>query len=120
MAEFVGNYEYLIAWFFYVLAGSGCCAVWWKMTSFISHNGVRGLLRGLVVVLIFTPWYVGDTLEFYAPAIIVLLMDLLLEGTNAWLSGGIALLFSAFLMLCILTGRLLLLRRRRRTVKATD
>jgi hypothetical protein len=113
MAEFFGNYEYVLAWSVYVLAGLGCCAIWWRMTRFIGHRGWRELLRGVVVVLIFTPWYVGDSPEFYAPAIVVLLMDLLLEGAKAGLNGGIALLISSFLMLCILTGRIILSRKPR-------
>ena len=113
MAEFFGNYEYVLAWSVYVLAGLGCCAIWWRMTRFIRHRGWRELLRGLVVVVIFTPWYVGDSPEFYAPAIVVLLMELLLEGAKAGLKGGIALLISSFLMLCILTGRLVLIKKPR-------
>jgi len=111
VADFINNYEYLIAWLVYVLAGMGCCAVWWRMTRFINHRGWRELLRGVVVVLIFTPWQISDFSEFYAPALVVLLMDLLLEGTKSGLNGGIALLFSAFLMLCLLTARLLLLKK---------
>jgi hypothetical protein len=111
MAEFINNYEYLLGWCVYATAGIGCCAVWWRMTRYISHRGWRELLRGVVVVLVFTPWYVGDTPEFYAPAVVVLVMDLLLEGAEAGLSAGPALLISSFLMLCVLTGRILLLSR---------
>ena len=106
MADFFSNYEYVIAWGVYFTAGFGCCVVWWKMTSFISHRGWRELLRGIAVVVIFTPWYAGESPEFFAPAIVVLLMDLLLEGAKAGMKGGIALLFSSFVMLLVLTARL--------------
>ncbi len=69
-------------------------------------------MRGIVVVVIFTPWYAGESPEFFAPAIVVLLMDLLLEGARAGMKGGIALLFSSFLMLLILTARLVLSNRK--------
>jgi len=102
---FVEHSEYLIAWFIYGVAGLGCCAFWWKVTSFLKHRGWRDLLRGLAVVVVFTPWYAGDSPEFYAPAIVVLLLDLLLEGAKSGMKGGIALLLSTFMMLLIITVR---------------
>jgi len=104
--------EYLIAWSVYFLAAVGCCIVWWKITSFVASRSWRELLRGVAVVLAFTPWYAGDTPEFWAPAIVVLLMDLLLEGTASGLKGGVALLVATFLMLLVLTIRALTRRGR--------
>lgn len=112
MNEFIDANEYLVAWSVYVLAGIGCCIVWWKMTSILGHRGWRDLLRGVAVVLIFTPWYAGDSPEFYAPAIVVLLMDLLLEGTASGLKGGVVLLVATFLMLCVLTARVVWFRKK--------
>jgi hypothetical protein len=106
VADFFDHYEYVLAWMVYLAAGAGCCLVWWKITSFVSHRGWRELSRGIVVVVIFTPWYAGESAEFFAPAIVVLLMDLLLEGAKAGMKGGIALLFSSFVMLVILTVRM--------------
>ncbi|MEX0942158.1 MAG: hypothetical protein WD002_06380 [Pseudomonadales bacterium] len=105
----MGN-EYMIAWTLYLAAGVGCCLVWWRLTRFIGSRGLREILRGLLIVLIFTPWYAGESPEFYAPAIVVLLMDLLLEGARSGMKGGIALLFATFFMLLVLTVRQL--RRR--------
>ncbi len=111
MAEFIDDYQYLIAWMIYIIAGVGCCAVWWKITSFIRHRGWRDLSRGIVIVLIFTPWYAGESAEFYAPAVVVLLMDMLLEGAKAGMKGGLALLVSSFVMLIMLTGHLIFKRK---------
>jgi hypothetical protein len=96
----------------YVAAGAGCCLVWWRLTGFIGSRGIREILRGLAIVLIFTPWYAGESPEFYAPAIVVLLLDLMLEGAKSGMKGGIVLLFATFLMLLVLTVRQL--RRSRR------
>ena len=57
------------------------------------------------MVFIFTPCYVGETSHFFAPALIVLFMDLLVEGAKSGMRGGIPLLFSSFLMLITLTIR---------------
>lgn len=103
--------QYVLAWLVYCSSGSACCFIWWRMTSHISHRGWRDLARGFVVVFIFTPWYAGDSPEVFAPAVVVLLMDLLLEGAKAGMKGGIALLFSSFAMLVILTLRAILLRK---------
>ncbi len=107
MGELFNHYEYIIAWTVYLLAGAGCCAVWWKMTSSVSHRGWRDLARGFVFVLIFTPWYTGEAAEFFAPAFVILLMDLLLDGAAGGLKGGLALLISNFAMLLVLTFRLI-------------
>ena len=85
----IENNEYVVAWLVYFLAGLGCCLFWWKLTSWIKNRGWRDLLRGLAVVIIFTPWYAGDSPEFYAPAIVVLMMDLLLEGARSGMKGGV-------------------------------
>ena len=108
MSDLTGSNDYLIGWTVYVLAGIGCSVVWWRITSALSHRGWRDLFRGIAIVLIFTPWYAGDTPEFYAPAIVVLLMDLLLEGAKSGLKGGVALLVATFLMLSVLTLRIVM------------
>jgi len=107
MADFFGGYEYILGWMVYFSAGIGCSVVWWKITSSIGHRGWRELLRGIAIVVIFTPWYAGESPEFFAPAVVVLLMDLLLEGAKAGMKGGVALLFSSFVMLLVLTTRIL-------------
>ncbi|MDG2072908.1 MAG: hypothetical protein P8J55_14530 [Pseudomonadales bacterium] len=104
--------EHLLGWLVYIATGIACGFIWWQLTSYIRHGGWRDLLRGVFVVVIFTPWYAGDAHEFLAPAVVVLLMDLLLEGATAGIKGGVALLFSSFAMLVVLTIRALLFKRR--------
>lgn len=97
--------DYLVAWGLYLIAGVGCMAVWLKITSFLHHSGWRDLARGIAIVLIFTPWIAGESAQYYAPALVVMLMDLTLAGTASGLQGGVALLISAFVMLLVLTIR---------------
>ena len=103
--------EYIIAWSVYFLSGIGCSWVWWKLTSGMRNRGWRDVLRGIVLVLIFTPWYTGDDIRIYAPAFLILAMDLLLEGAESGLQGGVALMFSSFFVLLVLVVRLYLYRR---------
>jgi hypothetical protein len=111
--SFIDDNQYLLAWLTYFFAAVGCCLFWWKVTSFIKNAGWRDLLRGVALVVLFTPWYAGESPEFYAPAIVVLLMDLLLEGAKSGMKGGVALLFALFAMLLILTIRQLRRHRSR-------
>lgn len=107
-------HEYLIAWTIYVVAGMGCCVVWWKITAAIARNRLlRDFMRGLAVVAIFTPWYASPAGLHYAPASVVLLMDVFLKGARGGLKGGIALLFMLFVMLLIITLRQIIWRPRR-------
>lgn len=106
--------EYLLAWTVYAISGMGCTWVWWKLTASIQNRGWQDLLRGLVMVLIFTPWFTGDDLRIYAPAFLILAMDLLLEGAESGLHGGVALMFSSFFMLVVLSIRIYLYSRPRR------
>ena len=103
--SFVDNHQYLVAASFYVVAGIGFCVFWWRTTRSIKNRGWRDLLRGFALVIIYTPWYLGEEAGVYAPAIFVLLMDLMLQQLAGGLPGGMALLFACFLMLIVLTVR---------------
>lgn len=107
----IDNYQYVIAWVIYCLAGLGCSLVCWKVTSYMRNYSWRGLIRGTVLVLIFTPWYTQQSTLFFAPAILILFMDLLIEGAKSGLRGGLVILTSLFVMLVILTIRQYLRRR---------
>ena len=103
--------EHVVAWMVYVTAATVCCFIWWRITSGVAHSGWRDLARGIVIVLLFTPWYAGPAPEYLAPAIVVLLMDILLAGAKNGMQGGMALLFSSFAMLLALTVRALWFKR---------
>lgn len=110
--EFLEQHEYVVAWTVYVLAGTGCMIVWWKITARLSMQLVRDFLRGMAIILVFVPWYAGDSPEFFAPAIVVLLMDVLLEDTKSGARGGAVLMIALVAMLIVLLFREI--RRKRR------
>jgi hypothetical protein len=102
MNEFVGTYQYYIAWSVYIASGAFFCLSWWKLTAVLNHSGWRDLLRGFSIIAIFTPWYTSATHEHFAPAAVVVMMDLLLGSTANGLTGSLALLMAAAAMLTIL------------------
>lgn len=105
MDQLIAKYEYLLAWSAYLAAGALFCLFWWKLTSSLNHGGWRDLLRGLVLVVIFTPWFANDSHETFAPAFIVVLMDLLLGSTDNGLAASLALLITTAIMLAALIAR---------------
>lgn len=108
---FIDAYQYHLAWATYLCAGLVFCLFWWRLTRHLANAGIRDLLRGLALVLMFTPWYVSEAREHLAPAVVVVLMDLLVGSTDNGLAGILLLLVMLGLMLAGLLIRLLLRRR---------
>lgn len=105
MMELVEQHEYVVAWIVYCLAGIGCMVVWWKITSRLPTRGVRDLLRGIAIILIFTPWYSGDGSDIFAPAFIVFIMDVFFDGAGGGIKSGAALLVGIIMVLIFLVVR---------------
>ncbi|MAV28090.1 MAG: hypothetical protein CMQ05_18610 [Gammaproteobacteria bacterium] len=107
----------LVAWIVYLV--SGLVFTWAIVVlSRRFRAWFRDLFLGTAVVLIFTPWQFGDTAQHWAPAILVLLMDLLLEGTESGLQGGVVLLCMTTVMIGVVLVRMWL--RRRKTIGNTQ
>ena len=99
---------YHLAWAVYLAAGLLASLVWWRATRRFRHQGWRDLLRGLAVVMIFTPWYASNTHEHFAPATMVVVMDLLLGDPANGLAGSLVLLAATAVMLLVLLVRRLI------------
>ena len=108
MDDFIGTYQYAIGWTVYVAAGVFFCMFWFRLTRPVGHPGWKDLLRGVALVVIFTPWFASEAHEHYAPAIVVVLMDLLLGSTENGLAGSMVLLVAVAIMLGVLIVRRLL------------
>ncbi len=102
MNAFINAYEYQIAWGAYLLAGLAFSLYWWRVTRGIGHAGWRDLLRGVSLVLMFTPWYASDAHENFAPAVMVAVLDLLFGSADNGLAASLALLMSTAVMLVVL------------------
>jgi hypothetical protein len=76
--------DYLIAWAIYGVAALGCIAVSFKLTGWM-WRWLREPLRLIVAVLVLTPTIVDPTKDFFAPAVAITAMDVVLKvGDNAW------------------------------------
>ena len=106
--EFIGNYQYFVAWTVYIGSGLVFSLFWWKITKLVAHRGWRELLLGISLVVIYTPWFTSDAHEHLAPAMVVVLMDVLLGASDNGLAGSLALLLATAAMLAMLIGRRLL------------
>jgi hypothetical protein len=98
------NWEYIVVWSLYLLAGSGLTYIWWRITRPLRLFGLRAVLRGTLVVLIFTPWFAGESITHYAPAFLVLAFDLLFVDTSREYISGYALIASFCFMLVLLAA----------------
>ena len=105
MSEHIENYQYVIAWVVYIASGFIFSLFWWKITSSLAHAGWRELLRGIALVLIYTPWFTNDLRDNLAPAFVVVLLDLLIGASDNGLTSALVLLSSSAVMLMLLMGR---------------
>lgn len=76
--------DYLIAWAIYGVAALGCIAVSFKLTGWM-WRWLREPLRLIAAILVLTPTIVDPTKDFFAPAVAITAMDMVLKvGNNAW------------------------------------
>ncbi len=94
--------DYLLAWLVYLASGFLMAMVVWKVSAYFSYAW-RSLVRGTYVVITFTPWILADYPGFYAPAFVILMMDLMLSESGGNLAGALALLVSFTCMLILLS-----------------
>lgn len=94
--------DYLLAWLVYLTAGLLMAIVVWKLSSYTSYAW-RAMIRGSYLVITFTPFILADYPGFYAPAFVILMMDLILSESGSSLAGALALLASFTFMLIFLS-----------------
>ena len=98
-------WEYTIAWGLYLLAGTGLCIIWWRMTRDMRLVVVRQIIRGMALVLVFTPWHSSESATDYAPATIIFVFEVIFESSDRVFGSVYALIASLCLMLVFLGAR---------------
>ena len=106
----IDSTNYWIAWIAYALAGGLFCIVLWKVTCFQHRRVLKYCLRAVTIAIIATPWYVSDSGEVMAPALIIALMDAITISGEAGVRAFVPLLLSVILSLVLAVVMLLVKR----------
>jgi hypothetical protein len=110
-------YGYLTAWAVYLIAGTFCYVLFYKATGVIGWKPLANTLRGIMIALIYTPWYVAVDQDLMAPAVIVILLDMITIGGDAFIRALVPLLLAilAAILIALTLGLIVRLFRTRRT-----
>ena len=94
--------EYMIVWIIYVTAGVFAMLIVSKTTQFLPRQ-VSSLVKVLALVLLFTPWFVSEGQGLMAPAVIVLIFDMLVKEQGEPLRAFMPLMVTSFIaILCLI------------------
>jgi hypothetical protein len=115
-------YGYLTSWAVYLIAGTFCYILFYKATGYIRFKPLANVLRAIMLALIYTPWYVAVDQDLMAPAVIVIVLDMITIGGDAFVRGLVPLILAVLACIVIaltwgLTVRVL--RRQRNAVSVT-
>lgn len=78
-------YGYLTSWAIYLAAGTLCYILFYKATGWIRIKTIANMLRGIAIALIYTPWYVSESQDLMAPAVIVIPLDIITVGGDSFI-----------------------------------
>ena len=87
-------YGYLTAWAVYLTAGTICYVLFYKATGVIGIKLIANILRAIMLALIYTPWYVAADEDLMAPAVIVILLDIITVGGNSFIRAMVPLVLA--------------------------
>lgn len=110
--------DYFIAWSIYLVAAFAFALLGWRFLRRYVWTDLAVLLEGVLLSLLFIPWYVFPDQDFMAPAFIIFLMDSItmtpMEGVRALIP-----LIMGFFLALLVTLLFSIIRRlvRRRTAR---
>lgn len=89
-------YDYILGWGIYIAAGALCFVIFYRTTGAIRFKPIANSLRGMMLALMFTPWYVTADGDLLAPAIIVMMLDMVTIGGTSFVRAMVPLALSVF------------------------
>ncbi|ALO46133.1 hypothetical protein [Pseudohongiella spirulinae] len=95
-------YGYLTSWAIYLAAGTICYVLFYRATAVIRPKTLANVMRGIMIALIYTPWYISADNDLMAPVLMVITLDMITLGGDAFIRGFVPLLLA--LSLAILAG----------------
>ncbi|MCP5357236.1 MAG: hypothetical protein H7A06_03735 [Pseudomonadales bacterium] len=109
-------YDYIAGWAIYLTAGTLCYMIFYRFTGGIKSKPIANTLRAILIALMFTPWYVAPEADLMAPALMVMMLDIITVGTSAFVRAFVPLVLSiAGCVLLALSGTALKLMLSRRS-----
>ena len=84
-------YDYIVGWGIYIAAGTLCFIIFYRTTGAIRFKPIANGLRAIMLAFMFTPWYVTAEGDLLAPAIIVMMLDLVTIGGTAFVRAMVPL-----------------------------
>ena len=106
-----------MGWGYYLLGAAGLMLVWWKITRLVPWPFVQHQLLLMMLVLLVYPFDVGEGFPDLAPATLMLLMETVFEGGEAFNRVGpalIAVVLGATILLGLFEWGLFYWRRQQR------
>lgn len=86
--------DYLIGWAIYIVAGILCYMIFYRFTGIIRFKPIANMLRAVLLALMFTPWYVSPEEDLMAPALMVMMLDLITKGDTTFVRALVPLVLS--------------------------
>lgn len=115
-------FDYIVGWAVYLTAGTLCYMIFYRLTGAIKFKPLANSLRAILIALMFTPWYVSPEANLLAPALMVIVLDMITVGGTTFIRAlvplSLAIVFAVFVAL---SGTLLRrLWRRRKAASASS
>lgn len=101
-------YDYIVGWAVYIAAGAVCYMIFYRFTGAIKFKPLANSLRVVLIALMFTPWYVSPEADLLAPALMVMMLDMVTLGGSAFVRALVPLSMAImFGVLVTLSGALI-------------
>jgi hypothetical protein len=78
-------YDYIAGWAVYIIAGTVCYMIFYRFTGVIKFKPLANSLRAILIALMFTPWYVSPEEDLLAPALMVMMLDMVTLGGTSFI-----------------------------------
>ncbi len=109
-------YDYMAGWTVYLVAGTVCYMIFYRFTGMLKSKPVANSLRAILIALMFTPWYVAPDADLMAPALMVMMLDMITLGGSHFVRALVPLTLAiAFAVAIALSGTFLKLMLNRKS-----
>jgi len=109
--------NYLFLWFIYLGAAAVFYYVFWRLTRFKRWRTLSYLLRAICLAMIVTPWTVSGEDSAMAPALMVMTLDAITLGGDAFVRAMIPLMMAIVTAIIVAIVGSVISRRRERQAK---